>query len=115
MPTNYISIINDISQRIDKIERLGFPTTISNQVDVSARLDGLRKSLDNLLSSYKEHLSSKVGKTGGVLEGTNFEYVLTVYPTEKFDIKQFRVDHPKVCAKYTNTAWQTRTTFRPRG
>lgn len=88
--------------------------SLSDQIDVAARLKPIHKNADKLLENNKELIKKKRnGKPGAVL-GEEWKAVMSLVDTTRLNQKLLKEEQPKVHAKYNEAVTDQRITYELR-
>lgn len=88
--------------------------TLSECVDVAARLRAARKIAEQIDEFIKDSITKKLKHKAGEVRGEVFKANLTLIPTTRLDQRELKEENPDIYERYCHTTTQERITFEPR-
>jgi hypothetical protein len=107
----------DLESLCDALEHLKAELprlTLSESVDVGARLRAAIKTSQEIDDIVKSEIKSKLRHKRGEIKGETFKAVLSLFPVDRLDQKALKELEPDTYERYVRTSTQERITFEAR-
>lgn len=106
--------LEDASAVMEEIEGKLPNMTLTEKVDVAARLKAATKRAEIIDRTVKKDIEDKLKGKAGIVNGELFKAVRTLVATARLDQKALKEEEPEIVARFTVNDVQGRISFEVR-